>query len=522
VTKKRTPDFSLRHAVRDPGFTPRSADVSGLVALLVDEDLRRDTERALTRGGVALGGALLAALPKSEPEARASLLRVLGALQREAPQTAFVEALVEALGDEAPRVRRAAGRALGNVGGQTIGQALSAALARETDASVLRALGEAAAKHGLEGAVAARADALGATRGKASVIASRAAARVAPSALLPEASLRSPTPVRLHCRAGLEGLLAGELPVELGAECPERGLVEARVRGSLKPLLDARLALGLGFPLPPTKLVGGEAETLAKALVSPAARSIFRTFTEGPIRYRIAWQGGEKRRALVFRAAELAAAAWPELVNDPAASPWEVRVALRDDTLDVELVPAFPDRRFAYRVGDVPAASHPTLAAALVRVGGARRDDVVWDPFVGSGLELCERALAGPYALLTGTDTSPEALAVARRNLASVGAQRVDLACVDALAHDPGSPTLVLTNPPMGMRVHRHTELEAMLIALVRKVGDVLGPGGRFVWLAPKANRMREAAQRAGLVLRYSSLVDMGGFDAELQAWEKS
>ena len=38
---------------------------------------------------------------------------------------------------------------------------------------------------------------------------------------------------------------------------------------------------------------------------------------------------------------------------------------------------------------------------------GARADDVVWDPFVGSGTELVERALAGPYARLLGSDTDP-------------------------------------------------------------------------------------------------------------------
>ena len=65
----------------------------------------------------------------------------------------------------------------------------------------------------------------------------------------------------------------------------------------------------------------------------------------------------------------------------------------------VELWPrGLPDPRFAYRVAHVPASSHPTLAAALARVAGARPDDVVWDPFVGAATELVERARLGPDA----------------------------------------------------------------------------------------------------------------------------
>ena len=33
-----------------------------------------------------------------------------------------------------------------------------------------------------------------------------------------------------------------------------------------------------------------------------------------------------------------------------------------------------------------------------------KQNDLVWDPFVGSGTELCERALLGPYRALVGSD----------------------------------------------------------------------------------------------------------------------
>src|SRR6185312_7735419 len=144
----------------------------------------------------------------------------------------------------------------------------------------------------------------------------------------------------------------------------------------------------------------------------------------------------------------------------------------------VELVPDVADPRFAYRKGDVPAASHPTIAAALVRVAGVRDDDVVWDPFVGSGTELCERALAGPYRVLSGSDLDPAALAVARANLLAAGVPEPSLFEGDATrATPPGpAPTLIVTNPPLGRRVQRTALLAPMLERFLAHAARVLAP----------------------------------------------
>ena len=48
-----------------------------------------------------------------------------------------------------------------------------------------------------------------------------------------------------------------------------------------------------------------------------------------------------------------------------------------------------------------------------------------------------------------------------------------------------------------------------------------LAPRGRLVWIAPWPQRARAAALRAGLTLDFARVVDMGGFDAELQRWVK-
>jgi 23S rRNA G2445 N2-methylase RlmL len=301
--------------------------------------------------------------------------------------------------------------------------------------------------------------------------------------------------------------------------------VRARLAGSIDALFAARTMLSFQFVLPPEPSRDGEApsETVARALTSEAAREILATWTEGPVRYRLAWAEGGHQRAATWDAARAIGARAPELVNDPTSSTWEMIVSRGDGVVRAAIAPrALLDPRFAWRRGDVPAASHPTVAAALARVAGVREDDVVWDPFAGSGGEIVERALLGPCRALFASDLDPRAIEVARENVAAAGlASRVVLQVQDALGPAPAGVTLVVTNPPMGRRASRAAGLDEMLDRFVEHAAAALVPRGRLAWLAPWPRRSRVAAQRAGLTLDYAQLVDMGGFDAELQRWVK-
>ena len=194
------------------------------------------------------------------------------------------------------------------------------------------------------------------------------------------------------------------------------------------------------------------------------------------------------------------------MLADPAARRLELRPR------------RFADPRFVWRVRDVPAASHPTIAAALARVAGVRADDVVWDPFVGSGAELIERALAGPCARLVGSDLDPGALDAARANLDAAGLA-AELTCGDALDLAPPGTTLIVTNPPMGRRLRG--DAPALLERFAGHAARVLAPGGRLVWITPVPARTERAARAAGLHLATRRTVDLGGFDAALERWDR-
>ena len=184
-----------------------------------------------------------------------------------------------------------------------------------------------------------------------------------------------------------------------------------------------------------------------------------------------------------------------------------------------------PDPRFAYRLQYIPAASHPPLAAAMARLAGKRNEEIVWDPFCGSGVELIECAVRGGVRKLFGTDRSPEAIAIAQENFAAAG---IDLAianfhCRDFRDHasvdglGAGRVSLIITNPPMGMRVPI-PNLRELIADLFSVAATTLKPGGRLVFVNP--TRMESPDPR--LKLKSRQIVDMSGFDARLEVYVKS
>ncbi|MBM4253495.1 MAG: methyltransferase, partial [Deltaproteobacteria bacterium] len=182
---------------------------------------------------------------------------------------------------------------------------------------------------------------------------------------------------------------------------------------------------------------------------------------------------------------------------------------------------ALADPRFSYRLSDVPAASHPSIAAALARLAAVGPADVVWDPFVGSGSELIESWKFGLPRRLCGTDIDAKAIAASTLNAETAGCRDImQLSQVDSLEFLAPNPSVIISNPPMGRRVHRGT-LQLLFQQLLPKLARDLSPGGRLVWLTPLPALTRQVLSEHGLKLTYASAVDLGGFDAEMQRWEK-
>ncbi|MDP9037569.1 MAG: HEAT repeat domain-containing protein [Myxococcota bacterium] len=533
----------LESLLSDPGYTPRVRDVEALVELLADDDLTSDAERAIARVGAPALGALRRRLHEARPPLRARIVRTIGRLADHAEARG---ALLDALRDADAKTRRNAAIALGHVRveleTERVEEALLAAWEREERVEMRRSIAASLGKVGttsslpyLRAALRAGDSELTRIAERALMMIERTASRPVRGHLDPHGKPDRPLEVIALCRSGIESLLAEELS---GGAMPHSGregalrdvrvtapgCVSATMCSAMGELFRARTMLSFCFPLPAERARASEAvdETVARAVNGERAKSIFAAWTVGAVRYRIAWAEGGHKRAQTWALARSLGQQAPELVNDPTSSMWELNVDATPSRVAVTLAPrGLPDPRFLWRKRDVPASSHPTLAAALARVAEARPDDVVWDPFVGSGAELVERGLLGPHRSLMGSDTEPLALEAARENLAAAGIE-ARLEQADALVHAPAGVTLIITNPPMGRRASRTAGLSETLDRFVLHAASVLLPGGRLVWMSPWPKRTRTAALRAGLKLEWAQVVDMGGFDAEMQRWSRS
>jgi 23S rRNA G2445 N2-methylase RlmL len=531
--QRRLPRADLAARVEEAGFTPSARDLDGLLDLVGNESSPKAAERAIARVGASALTSVLKRLDVAAPRLRSLLVRVVGRLVKQGSREG-VPVLVTALEDADPKTRRNAAIALGGVRSDEVEGALLRAWDKDPRLEMQRSIAAALGKVGTERSLPLLRDARAASdpqlariAGQAVMMVERTASRTDRGSIDGARAPGRPTNVVVLARKGLEDLLADELSSCMGVSEIRRlgpGRVAAKLGGPLETLFRARTMLGLRFEMPSEWVRDRDtvSAAIARAVSSEAARAVFDAWTSGPVRYRIAWADGGHRRAATWDAARAIAQREPRYVNDPTLSTWELVVAQHGRRIDVALAPrALRDPRFSWRVADVPAASHPTIAAALARVATARPNDVVWDPFVGSGAELIERALLGPYRSLIGSDIDSRALAAARRNLS---AARVDARLDEgsALAVTPEGVTLIVTNPPMGRRSSRSGTLREMLSLFMVHAASLLGPKGRLVWMAPWPASARSTGLQVGLELESARVVDLGGFDVELQRWVKS
>lgn len=336
-----------------------------------------------------------------------------------------------------------------------------------------------------------------------------------------------PMSIRLWCRRGLESLLVRQFDNSEDIEFVKTGpaFVDILLYGSPEILFQNRIFTRFGFSL--KSLKKDPLKKIPDALFSKVSRQILSTLSSPPYRIRVEHVASGPQRALQWKIAEeillLAEKNKFSIINETRQADWEILVFANESSLYLS-PKSFKDPRFNYRLADVPAASHPTIAAAMVQVALVKEDDLVWDPFLGSGTELVECYKACKGGRFLGTDLEEKALEIAKLNLdEAVGKKeredRFELLCADALSFFPEKKvSLIISNPPMGRRVAMK-DVEDMLVKFVRRLPLVLARQGRLVWMSPFPTLLDRELKRLGLTKTFSSKVDMGGFSAELQKW---
>jgi len=473
---------------------------------------------------------------------RVAVIRAVGVVfsgSGTAKQKAEVRSwLIRLLQDPSEKVRRYAMTALPKLGaGENEERALLSLLRTTTVEREKKFLGQALDKIGGTATLNVVAEVRSFLPQTEQKVKANLARRERPSAIRMDSVLSDFTRLRihLHCRKGLEEIVGDEVKDYIAKHKKFR-IVEVRsglvamtplAPFSLADIYTFRCFATVGFFLGNVRSSNPKEsiDALASVITSPLSQSILATLTEGSVRYRLEFVSKGHQRAAVRLLANRAYAICPDILNDPRSAPWSMDLQPTGRGISVELRPKLtPDPRFSYREDDIRAASHPPLAASMARLGGRVNNEIVWDPFCGSGLELIERALLGGVQSIYGTDINPDAIAISRANFAAakVNAVQWKFACCDFRDYakvgglGPKRVTLIITNPPMGRRI-RIPNMRGLFGDLFVVAAAVLKPGGRLIF----ANPLRIEPLDSSLKLKYRKVIDLGGFNCRLEMYLK-
>ena len=229
-------------------------------------------------------------------------------------------------------------------------------------------------------------------------------------------------------------------------------------------------------------------------------------------RYRIELRGYTRDRRKLIAAL---ARALPGQ-NNPSAYDTELRVDCHMDRADLYLkLWNVADSRYPWRQRTVSASIHPATAACLVRYAKkfeTRERPRVLDPFCGCGSLLFAREKLGPCRVLMGVDKSGTAVESARVN-ARAGKSKAAFVTKDILRFEGREGfDLILSNLPFGNRVGSHEDNTRLYDRFVRRLPDLLAPGGVAVLYTMGYKLLKTCLDRTGgLVLRERKRTEAGG-----------
>lgn len=184
-------------------------------------------------------------------------------------------------------------------------------------------------------------------------------------------------------------------------------------------------------------------------------------------------------------------------------------------------------RHRTYKHEHREASLRPTVAAAMVRLAGARPGQLVLDPMCGAGTILAEqlavaRPRDGPAVRVLGGDLDRGALRTARANLHRLG--EVDLIRWDAglLPLPDASIDRVISNPPFGKQLGEPEEIGPLYQRVVAELDRVLRPGGMAVLLVANYGALRDAAKAVHWKAVRQLRVRVLGQWATMSVWRKA
>lgn len=162
-----------------------------------------------------------------------------------------------------------------------------------------------------------------------------------------------------------------------------------------------------------------------------------------------------------------------------------------------------------------------TIAYGMLRLAGfpdLPPDATLVDPFCGSGTIPIEAASLRADLRLLASDWDEEAVEGARANVGATGfSDRIAIATANALAMEESygrhSASIIVTNPPFGVRLAKETNMLTFYKAFLRSARQVLEPGGKLVILVGRKRKLFNLAveQLASWRIVHVRIIELGG-----------
>lgn len=163
-----------------------------------------------------------------------------------------------------------------------------------------------------------------------------------------------------------------------------------------------------------------------------------------------------------------------------------------------EIIPKpFSERRPRRRPVFHPTAMPAKLARTMVNLAQPRKDELVLDPFCGTGGILVEAGLIGCRVL--GFDAKPHMLRGGLKNIIHYGIKPEGMATADARYPPVTRVDCIVTDPPYGRSASTlGTSTRLIVEDFLSAVGDKISRGRRICMASPKTVRIDDAGGEAG------------------------
>ncbi len=359
---------------------------------------------------------------------------------------------------------------------------------------------------------------------------------------------RPPTPSTLPaCYAllqpGLEPIATEEIEQELGGEIKRtgRGLIVFRVPQIDESLLALRTVEDVFLLAWGTDQLSYRAEDLAKIrrwtareanwplllrlhqAIRPRHRGRPTYHLVTQMEGRHGYRRHDARDALAEGLAGVIPTSWRPVEEEAAVEIW-LSIDQATAVCGVRLSDRIMRHR-SWKVEHRPASLRPSVAAAMVRLAGAKPGQRLIDPMCGAGTLLAEyldstRRQHGRAAPLGG-DLERGALRAAALNLRHLGPAHLLRWDARRLPLPQESIDRIVSNPPFGKQLASPAEVAALYRAMLAEYNRVLRPQGQAVLLVARVGPLRSAAGVFGWKILRQVPLRVLGQPAVLTVWQK-